>query len=287
MAEIKRNFKDSVFTYLFRQLKYAMLLYLALHPEDKDIVEDDLEIITLENVLSIGLYNDLGLQIRNRLMILVEAQSIFSPNISLRLLMYLAETYKEYVEKKKLSLYGAKKVSIPRPELYVVYTGEQKDIPEELHLSDLYEGEGGAEVTVKVLRSRGSGDILDQYISFCKILDAQTRLFGRTKQAANESIRICTESNILAAFLESRKKEVLDIMVSLFDQEKVWEIERYNIAKESKQEGHREGMQKGLQKGMQKGMASIIKKMVSTHGVKKTAELTGYPEVEIERLNNL
>ncbi len=201
--------------------------------------------------------------------------------------MYLAETYKEYVEKKKLSLYGTKKVLIPKPELYVVYTGDKKEVPEELHLSDLYEGDGGVEVTVKVLRSRGCGDILDQYIKFCKVLDAQIELFGRTRQAVSESIRICTQEDVLSAFLESRKKEVLEIMVSLFDQEKVWEIERYNIAKESRQEGWQKGREEGRQEGREEGMASIIKMMVSAHGVKKTAEMTGCPEAEVERLSSL
>lgn len=34
MADMKRNVKDSVFTYLFKQPEYTRQLYLALHPED-------------------------------------------------------------------------------------------------------------------------------------------------------------------------------------------------------------------------------------------------------------
>ena len=66
-------------------------------------------------------------------------------------------------------------VTIPRPELYVVYTGNRKDIPEVLYLSDLYEGNGSAEVEVKVLRGNGTGDIVDQYVRFCKIADEERR----------------------------------------------------------------------------------------------------------------
>ncbi len=84
-------------------------------------------------------------------------------------------------------------------------------------------------------------------------------------------------------------------MVSLFDQEKVWEIERYNIAREGWEKGRKEGREEGWQKGRKKGreegreegMASILKMMVGTHGIKKTAELTGYPETEVERLSSL
>ena len=82
--------------------------------------------MTLENILAIGQYNDLGFQVRDKLILLVEAQSTFSPNIPLRMLMYLAKTYNEYIEEHQLSLYREKKVSIPRPELYVIYTGEKR-----------------------------------------------------------------------------------------------------------------------------------------------------------------
>lgn len=64
MAEPKRNIKDSLFTFLFSQPEYTQELYLALHPEDKDIKKEDLKLITLENVLAIGQYNDLGIQVR-------------------------------------------------------------------------------------------------------------------------------------------------------------------------------------------------------------------------------
>lgn len=42
MLEIKREIKDSVFTYLFRQPEYMRQLYLALHPEDEDVTEQEL-----------------------------------------------------------------------------------------------------------------------------------------------------------------------------------------------------------------------------------------------------
>ena len=117
MAEMRYTIKDSVFTYVFKQPEYARKLYLALHPEDTDVTEADCRLVTLENVLTTGMYNDVGLQVRNILILLVEAQSIFSINIALRMLLYLAATYKEYVEKCKLNLYGTVPVTIPRPEL--------------------------------------------------------------------------------------------------------------------------------------------------------------------------
>ena len=256
VAEMKRSVKDSVFTYLFKQPEYTRQLYLALHPEDTDVKESDFKLVTLENVLTTGFYNDLGIQVRNRLILLVEAQSTFSVNIALRMLLYLAGTYKEYIEEQKLDLYGSHPVEIPRPELYVVYTGDRKEIPETLRLSDLYRGAGNAEVEVKVLRDDGTGDILDQYVRFCKIADEQREKYGLTQQAIDETIRICIAENVLAPFLASRQKEVLEIMVTLFDQEKIAEIHDYNVAKVARQEGHQLGREEGI-----RAMVSTLRSM--------------------------
>ena len=258
MAEMKRSVKDSVFTYLFKQPEYTRQLYLALHPEDTDVKASDFKLVTLENVLTTGFYNDLGIQVRNRLILLVEAQSTFSVNIALRMLLYLAGTYKEYIEEQKLDLYGSHPVEIPRPELYVVYTGDREEIPETLHLSDLYQGAGSAEVEVKVLRDDGTGDILDQYVRFCKIADEQREKYGLTQQAIDETIRICIAENVLAPFLASRQKEVLEIMVTLFDQEKIAEIHDYNVAKVARQEGHQLGREEGRAEGREEGIRAVV-----------------------------
>ena len=279
MAEMKRSVKDSVFTYLFKQPEYTRQLYLALHPEDTDVKESDFKLVTLENVLTTGFYNDLGIQVRNRLILLVEAQSTFSVNIALRMLLYLAGTYKEYIEERKLDLYGSHPVEIPRPELYVVYTGGRKEIPETLRLSDLYQGAGSAEVEVKVLRDDGTGDILDQYVRFCKIADEQREKYGLAQQAIDETIRICIAENVLAPFLASRQKEVLEIMVTLFDQEKIAEIHDYNVAKAARQEGHQLGREEGIRamvstlRGMSVEQKQIAQKLVEQFGLlPQTAE---------------
>ena len=244
MAEPKRTIKDSIFTFLFGEPEYTMELYQALHPEDTTVKDSDVKLVTLQNVLANGLYNDLGFQVRDKLILLVEAQSTFSENIPLRMLLYLAATYKDYVEEHKLSLYREKKVSIPRPELYVVYTGNKKHVPDELKLSSLFEGDGSVELSVKVLRDDGKGSIVDQYIAFSKIVDEQVKLHGRTDEALYETLRICRERKILKPFLDSREREVVDIMTALFDQQKVWEIELHNVAQENLNEGEKKGENK-------------------------------------------
>ena len=237
MADMKYTAKDSVFSFIFRQPENTRRLYLTLHPEDVDVTEADCKLVTLEHILTNGMTNDLGFQVRNKLILLVEAQSKFSINIALRMLLYLAATYKEYVEEQNLDLYGSKPVSIPRPELYMVYTGAPRQLPEILRLSDMYDGPGGAEIEIKVLKDTGAGNIVDQYIRFCEISDEQRKQYGYTMKAVEETLRICCEENILMPFLASRQKEVQDIMVTLFNQERVTEIHEYNLVKDAKREG--------------------------------------------------
>jgi len=250
VAEMKYTAKDSVFSFVFRQPENTRRLYLTLHPEDTDVTEADCKLVTLEYVLTNGITNDLGFQVRDKLILLVEAQSKFSINITLRMLLYLAATYKEYIEEQKLDLYGSKMVSIPRPELYMIYTGTPRQIPEVLRLSDMYGGSGDAEIEIKVLRETGTGSIVDQYIRFCEISDEQRKQYGYTMKAVEETLRICCEGNILMPFLASRQKEVRDIMVMLFDQRKVAEIHEYNLVNDAKQEGRAEGREEGREEGI-------------------------------------
>ena len=43
--------------------------------------------------------------------------------------MYLAQTYHEFFKRTKQNLYGSKLVNMPKPELYVIFTGERPENP--------------------------------------------------------------------------------------------------------------------------------------------------------------
>ena len=282
MPEPKRDIKDSVFTFLFSDIEYTKQLYLSLHPEDTNIRDEDFRLVTLENILAIGQYNDLGFQVRDKLILLVEAQSTFSPNIPLRMLMYLAKTYNEYIEEHQLSLYREKKVSIPRPELYVIYTGE-KEAPDILRLSDMYEGSGSADLTVRVLRDGQPGDILSQYVDFCQVANEQVSLYGRTDEALMSTIQLCLEQGILVPFLDSRKKEVVDIMTRLFSQEKAWEMELAANARENREAGRVEGRVEGRMEAQ----ADMLRRLLQKFSILEVSQIMGIPQSEIERLTKI
>ena len=284
MPVLKRNVKDSVFTYLFQQPEYTLKLYHTLHPEDTEVTEADCKLVTLENVLAVGMYNDLGFLIRGKLILLVEAQSTFSVNITLRLLLYLAATYKEYVEEHKLDLYAARPLRVPRPELYVVYTGDRGDVPDVLTLSQLYDGAGSVDLSVKVLRSDGSGDILDQYVRFCRIADEERIKHGPTPAAIEAILSRCGEENILVPFLAQRTKEVHDIMITLFSEAQISELHDYNVAKEAREEGRREGLRDGLREGRYDEFLDTIKALHEAgQSVSFMEQITRRPRSEVIR----
>ncbi|MCM1499179.1 MAG: hypothetical protein NC124_12005, partial [Clostridium sp.] len=45
--------------------------------------------------------------------------------------------------------------------------------------------------------------------------------YGMTEQAIKETIRICKDRNVLKEYLESKETEVVTIMMSLFDDERI------------------------------------------------------------------
>lgn len=202
--------KDSVFSDLFQNPQYLFQLYQALHPEDKEATEDSIKVVTMKNVLLDQSYNDLGFTVGEKLLIMAEVQSSWSVNIVVRCFMYLAQTYQEYIEGSGQNVYGSKKLELPFPELYVIYTGERKARPEFLYLSKEFFGgkEGAVELKVKVIYDGKQGDIINQYVTFTHIYNEQIKLHGRTRGAVLETIRICKDQNILRTYLAEREKEV-------------------------------------------------------------------------------
>ena len=53
-------------------------------------------------------------------------------------------------------------------------------------------------------------------------------------KALEETIRICKERNILKEYLESREKEVVDIMMTLFDEQEIAEMHDNSMREEGK-----------------------------------------------------
>ena len=244
--------KDSVFCDIFSRPEYLIQLYRTLHPEDTDSTEADLTGVTLKTVLSEGIYNDLGFQVKDKLLILVEAQSTWSPSIVIRSMIYMMQTLQEYFNNHNINLYKNNHIKFPKPELYVIYNKKRTDQKEYISFKEEYfkNEECCIEVKVKMIYLDDSNSIINQYIKFCLVLDDQIKLYGRDIKAIEETIRICKESDILAEYLKSREVEVKDIMHTLFDQDRINELNRL------------EAVEKAAKKAAEKEAANSIRKMM-------------------------
>lgn len=220
---VKHTIKDSVFTNLFKEKKYLVQLYHALHPEGASITEDDIKEVTVRNVLVDDIYNDIGFMVGSTLLVLVECQSTWTVNIIFRALMYLVQTYREYFRETKQNLYRSKKLEMPKPELYVIYTGNRKTRPEEISLKEeFFDGKDICiDVKVKMVYDGRDGDIINQYVVFTKVCNEQVEVYGRTRKAIQETVRICKDKNVLKEYLESREQEVVDMMMELYDEQEI------------------------------------------------------------------
>ena len=247
-VKAKRTAKNSVFLDLFQDKKNLLKLYKTLHPEDTDATEDTLDIVTIDNVLTDNLYNDLGIMVgNNRLLLLLEAQSSWTVNILIRILLYLAQSYHEYFERTSQSLYKSKKVKMPKPELYVIYTGNKGRKPDTISLSqEFFDGADiDIEIKAKVIYESDKDNIINEYIVFCKVFNEQIKVHGMTKQAVTETIRICKDRNILKQYLSSKEVEVVTIMMSLFDDEQIMRTYEKDLKRETLMENAKHMLKMG------------------------------------------
>ena len=275
VLSVNRASKDSVFTDLFSDPEYLLELYQSLFPEDKDCTTEDLEILSLENIFINGPYNDLGFLVKDKLMILIEAQSTWNPNIPMRMLTYLTRTYRDYALRHKFNNYGSKLEKYPKPKLYVVYTGVIPYPSEKLHLKDCFisdegEEESSVDCTVNVITSINSSGILTEYISFCKIFNDMIRKYGYVLNAITETIRICKNKDILKKYLESREVEVTRMLANIFDQEV--EFESYARALEREMQEATEKAVKEATKKACKETEERVSKETEERVSKETAE---------------
>lgn len=132
----KRLYKDTIFRMVYHDKENLLSLYNAVNGKDYTDPEE-LQIITLENAIYMGMKNDLAF-IMDMDLYLYEHQSTYNPNIPLRNLFYIADEYQRLVVRQ--SLYSTVIQKIPTPRFLVFYNGT-KEVEDcsEFRLSSAYE----------------------------------------------------------------------------------------------------------------------------------------------------
>jgi len=261
--KINDQYKDRLFCFLFgneKYKKYALSLYNAIngvHYEN----EDELEIMTLKDVIYIRMKNDVAVMLSGNLE-LWEHQSTVNPNMPLRGLMYFARLYEKYLAEQKYNRYQSSQIIIPTPNYVVFYNGEvERPAVEDLHLSDAFMNEdtsGRYEWTARVFSLNHpeneallrSCEMLQEYTNFVTLV----RKLGKTMEredAVDEAVKgWVKKGGELAEILSEHRAEVVDMLLTEFDEEA--------FVSAMREEGRQEGIKEGRQEGIKKGLVSLI-----------------------------
>ncbi len=246
-----RKYKDTLFTSLFKDKRYAKLLYESLFPGRQPITEDDIEILNLENIFTIDCYNDACMLFKNILVVLTEHQSTINHNMPTRLLLYIAEEYKRFFSGgRHKSLYKSKLVKIPAPEFFVVYTGNGAH-PGSMRLSDAFQLPAGSlELTVTVIDEKNAIGILREFIQLSQEIDAAVKgMHGQEKiNKIGEIVeKYRTSGFLLSAFL-NEKGDVVDMIHDTLTYQDFLEIKK--------------------EEGIEEGIEQLLKSFITSHSKK-------------------
>ena len=179
---------------------------------------------------------------------LYEHQSTYSPNLPLRMLMYLSDIYEEMT--RTCNVYGREKVLIPPPQFLIFYNGKDKQPDrQELRLSDLYAVP--AEETWLELRAvmlNVNAGHSPGLLEACQTLKEYSLYVDRVRRHAQElpveeaverAIRECIGEGILAEFLEKNRAEARKMSIYEYDQERHMRQEREQSYEKGLAEGKR------------------------------------------------
>ena len=236
--------KDSLFIDLFSDKMRLIQLYKSLIDDQRQINPEDIEILTIQNIILRGIYNDLGFRVKDEIIILMEAQTTYTTNIVLRILFYLSETLKNYIidssENKNLNeLYNTKPRIIPKIKLFVVYTGDKMQ-DHDLYLKDvMVENDIISDIDMKVrmLCTGNKKSILGQYILFTRVYTKQKKECKDIETAVKNTIEICMNDEILKEYLDYRKMEVQEMITAFMTQEEAFESFLKDEVKRGREEG--------------------------------------------------
>jgi len=259
-ADVHRNYKDRLFRMIFNSKKEMLSLYNALNGTDYTD-EEQIEVVTLENAIYMGMKNDLAFVLAFELN-LYEHQSTFSPNLPLRDLFYIADELRGIVETPEL--YLSVPVKIPAPRFVVLYNGV-RELPERqvLKLSDLYmkpmdEPELELKVTVLNINKGKNTELLrnckklNEYMIFVDKVREYRKILS-LKEAVNLTVDECIKEGILVELLTKCRNEVVAMCIYEYDEEAVMEAVRKSEYKLGEAAGYQKGEEVGYQKGEEVG----------------------------------
>ena len=275
-----KKYKDTVFRDLFgseERKEYALSLYNAFSGTSYTD-PSDLQITTLDDVIYLGLRNDVSYLVGSTLS-LWEHQSTYNPNMPVRGLKYFARLYAAYEKKNGLNEYDSSRLRLPTPRFVVIYVGDQRrPYKEVMRLSDSYEGNGDIEVTATVINMLAdeSDGLLDRcaelkgYVRLVRLVRENQASGAPFDEAVDSAVQQCIDEGVLEGYLVQRRAVVVDMFMDEYDEAKIAELFR------------NDGYRDGLREGRIETLADLVREGMLEIAI--ASERAGVSENEMRRL---
>ena len=277
MSEIKVNrcYKDRMFVKLFGNPAYAqnaLELYNAVNGTCYTDPEG-LIFYTIENAVYMSMKNDVAVCFES-ILNLFEHQSTPNPNMPVRGLMYYGKLYDKYIEVNNLNIYSERLQILPTPRYFVFYNGRDNAPEKEvLRLTDAFSepDKSSIEVTVTVYNINAGNNC--ELMEKCRTLSEYSTFVERVRRyqaqetdiqtAVNAAVDSCIRDGILTDFLVRNKAEVMDVVLTEYDEAKHMKL----IEKEAEAIGQIKGAVKLARSTPDISDREIVSKIVDLFGL--------------------
>lgn len=258
---INNKHKDRLFTFLFGREEHkdwTLSLYNAVNRTNYT-EPDEIEIVTIENAVYMGMKNDLAFILHCHIS-LYEHQSTFNPNMPLRGLMYAGMLYDKYIHRHRLNIYGSKVIRVPIPKLMTFYNGtDETEDRILLRLSDAFPDgadirESDIEVTVTMLNINHGRNRelmkacrpLAEYAWFIEEIRKNQAGKMDIETAVDKAIDDMPDAYVIKTILIANRAEVKQMCITEYDEAETMRMFREEAREEGRLEGRLEGEAMGI-----------------------------------------
>ena len=285
-----REFKDRLFKFIFgseKRKEYTLALYNALNHTSYDD-PDVLELTTIEDVIYLGMKNDVSFLIDGWIN-LYEQQSTWNPNMPVRSLMYLGKQYNKYIKMNDMNIYSSRLLPLPTPRCVVFYNGNQ-EMPGRamLQLTDALCYPDQSDVNVNVTMININSDSDDEILAECKPLREYAAFVATVREllvqgeisdrdaAVGTAVDQCVKEGILRDILVQHKSEVVDMILTEYDEEDIYRLMKRDAREEERERLEAENAKRDAER--------IRKLNKSGIPVETIAECMGFEQDQVRKI---
>ena len=252
-SNVQRQYRDRLFKFIFgrsENRKWTLSLYNAINGSNHTN-EEDIQLSTIENVLYLGMRNDVAFLIDDNFSF-YEQQSTINLNMPVRYLIYAGMAYSGLIEDREIHIYGSKQQNLPVPKCVCFYNGaDETEDRFVLSLSNAFGGRSDSDIDVRVTMININRGHNKELLDACEPLK-EYGWFGDTvrtcqkngkslEEAIDTALKEMPGNFVIKPFLLTNRAEVKHMILTEYDEKKVLR----GAWKEGREEGLAEGRAEG------------------------------------------